>query len=78
MPVRKRENEVARLLLEGCDNAEIAQRLGMARRTVKSHFNRMFRKFRIEDGVKRVKLAVLLYRKELSKSNQGSVNEINS
>lgn len=36
----------------------------MARRTVKAHFNRMFVKFGIDGGIKRVKLAVLLYRKQ--------------
>lgn len=69
-----REQEVAALLIEGCDNQEIAARLGMARRTVKAHFNRMFSRFGITDGVKRVKLAVMLYRQELRsmQSNAGS------
>ena len=36
--------------------------LGVKIRTVKSHFNHMYNRFGIEGGVKRVKLAVLLYR----------------
>ena len=62
--VGPREQRVVDLLLEGCDNAEIAQQLGMKPRTVKAHFNRLFMRFGIEGGIKRVKLATLLYRKQ--------------
>lgn len=57
-----REQAVVELLLEGCDNEEIGKRLGMALRTVKAHMNRMFLRYQIQGGVKRVKLAVLLYK----------------
>jgi hypothetical protein len=60
-----REQQIADLLLEGCDNAEIAKQLKMARRTVKAHFNRLFLRFGIRSGIKRVKLATLLYRRQL-------------
>jgi hypothetical protein len=60
-----REQQIADLLLQGCDNAEIAEQLKMARRTVKAHFNRLFLRFGIDDGIKRVKLATLLYRRQL-------------
>jgi DNA-binding NarL/FixJ family response regulator len=50
--------------LQGCDNAEIARQLKMARRTVKAHFNRLFLRFGITGGIKRVKLATLLYRRQ--------------
>ncbi|MGO9679511.1 MAG: response regulator transcription factor [Candidatus Sulfotelmatobacter sp.] len=65
-PVRlgPREKEIVELLLQGCDNAEIAKQLKMARRTVKAHFNRLFLRFGINDGIKRVKLATLLYRRQ--------------
>src|SRR5580698_3677051 len=59
-----REEQVVELLLQGCDNAEIASQLKMARRTVKAHFNRLFLRFVITDGIKRVKLATLLYRRQ--------------
>lgn len=36
----------------------------MARRTVKAHFNRMFMRFAIDGGIKRVKLAVMMYREQ--------------
>ena len=60
-----REQQIVELLLQGCDNAEIARELKMARRTVKAHFNRLFLRFGIHDGIKRVKLATLLYRRQL-------------
>src|SRR5580658_2069092 len=59
-----REKQIVDLLLQGCDNAEIAKQLKMARRTVKAHFNRLFLRFGINDGIKRVKLATLLYRRQ--------------
>jgi len=60
-----REQQIADLLLQGCDNSEIAKQLNMARRTVKAHFNRLFLRFGIRSGIKRVKLATLLYRRQL-------------
>src|SRR5438874_1496748 len=60
-----REQQITELLLQGCDNSEIAGQLNMARRTVKAHFNRLFMRFGINGGVKRVKLATLLYRRQL-------------
>src|SRR5271163_4754177 len=60
-----REREIVNLLLQGCGNEEIAQTIGMNRRTVKAHFNRLFAKFGISSGIKRVKLATLLYRRQL-------------
>ena len=59
-----REQQIVDLLLQGCDNAEIAKELKMARRTVKAHFNRLFLRFGITSGIKRVKLATLLYRRQ--------------
>ncbi len=59
-----REQQVVELLLQGCDNAEIASQLKMARRTVKMHFSRLFLRFGITSGIKRVKLATLLYRRQ--------------
>src|SRR5271156_1869353 len=59
-----RERQIVELLLQGCDNAEIASQLNMARRTVKAHFNRLFLRFGINGGIKRVKLATMLYRRQ--------------
>ena len=59
-----REGQIVELLLQGCDNAEIARELKMAPRTVKAHFNRLYLRFGISDGIKRVKLATLMYRRQ--------------
>ncbi len=63
--VGPRDRQIIELLLQGCDNSEIARDLNMAERTVKAHFNRLFLRFGIKGGIKRVKLATLLYRRQL-------------
>jgi DNA-binding NarL/FixJ family response regulator len=74
-----REQQIVELLLQGCDNAEIASQLKMARRTVKAHFNRLFLRFGITSGIKRVKLATLLYRRQacLQVDAMGLVSPVN-
>src|ERR1700746_757184 len=66
-PVRlgQREQQIVELLLQGCDNDEIARQLHMARRTGTAHFTRLFLRFGMTSGIKRVKLATLLYRRQL-------------
>ena len=67
-----REQKIVDLLLQGCDNSEIARDLNIAERTVKAHFNRLFLRYGIKGGIKRVKLATLLYRRQLWHERQGS------
>jgi hypothetical protein len=62
----KRDQQIAELLLQGCDNEDIAKQLNIRRRTVKARFNRLFLRFGIKEGIKRVKLAVLLYRRQIT------------
>ncbi len=69
LKLSSREQQIADLLLQGCDNAEMAKLLKMKRRTVKAYMNRLFRRFEIKDGIKRVKLATLLYRRFHSGAN---------
>jgi hypothetical protein len=69
-----REQQIVELLLQGCENSEIAQQLKMARRTVKAHFNRLFLRFGISGGIKRVKLATLLYRRQLCSEASATEN----
>jgi hypothetical protein len=66
-----REQQIAELLLQGCDNDAIAKQLHMARRTVKAHFNRLFMRFGITSGIKRVKLATILYRRQICSEESG-------
>src|SRR5260370_7987109 len=48
-----REQQIVELLLQGCDNAEIASQLKMTRRTVKAHFTRLFLRLQINTAIKR-------------------------
>jgi hypothetical protein len=57
-------SQIVELLMQGCENPEIARQLHITCRTVKAHFNRLFRHFKITSGIKRVKLATLLYRRQ--------------
>ncbi|MBZ5656487.1 MAG: helix-turn-helix transcriptional regulator [Acidobacteriia bacterium] len=70
--VGPREQQIIDLLLQGCDNSEIARDLHIAERTVKAHFNRLFLRFGIKGGIKRVKLATMLYRRQLWLERQQS------
>jgi hypothetical protein len=70
--VGRREQQIIDLLLQGCDNSQIAQDLNIAERTVKAHFNRLFMRFGIRGGIKRVKLATMLYRRQLWSERQSS------
>jgi DNA-binding NarL/FixJ family response regulator len=70
-----REHEVAELLLLGCDQAEIAKELKLARRTVKFYFNRMFMRAGLSDttGIKQVQLAVMLFRERRRQSKKNGI-----
>lgn len=59
-----KERQLVGLLLQGYDNHEIAAEMHIAMRTVKAHMNRMFIRFNIRDGFKRVKLALLFCQKK--------------
>lgn len=57
-----RERRICELVVLGARPVDIAKDLRMAPRTVKAHLNRLYLRFGIVDGVKGVKLAVLLFR----------------
>ena len=60
-----KERQVAKLLLDGAPNSDIAKELGMSLRTVKAYMNRLFCLYKIDEGgVRRVRLAVQMYREE--------------
>jgi len=58
--------QVVDLLLQGLSNKEIAGDMGIAERTVKAYVHRLINEYNVTGGVKRVKLAVLLYREQLA------------
>lgn len=61
----RREEQIQELLMRGYENRDIGAELGISVRTVKAYMHRMFKRNGIRDGVKRVKLAVKLYRESL-------------
>ena len=62
--ITPRDQEVLRLLVQGCSNKEIASQLNISPRTVKQHLRTLFLRAGIRDGRKRVKLATAMFEKE--------------
>jgi DNA-binding NarL/FixJ family response regulator len=56
-----REQEVARLIMQGAANKDIANTLGITERTVKAHIGHAFEKLGVSN---RIELATLLLRQE--------------
>lgn len=57
-----KERQVCRLLMQGYTNSDIAKEMSISVKTVKSHLNRLFLRFKVDSGIKRVKLATMLSR----------------
>jgi DNA-binding NarL/FixJ family response regulator len=66
--ITPRDEQVLRLLVQGCSNKEIAVHLSISPRTVKQHLRTLFLRAGIRDGRKRVKLATAMFQKEEMKS----------
>jgi len=64
--VTPRDQQVLKLLVQGCSNKEIAGQLKISPRTVKQHLRTLFLRAGIRDGRKRVKLATAVFTKEMS------------
>jgi len=62
--ITPRDEQVLRLLVQGCSNKEIAVHLSISPRTVKQHLRTLFLRAGIRDGRKRVKLATAVFQKE--------------
>jgi two-component system response regulator FixJ len=71
--ITQRDEQVLKLLVQGCSNKEIAAQLKISPRTVKQHLRTLFLRAGIRDGRKRVKLATAMFRKE----QMGSCNPAN-
>ena len=65
--ITHRDEQVLRLLVQGCSNKEIALQLHISPRTVKQHLRTLFLRAGIRDGRKRVKLATAMFQKEQTK-----------
>jgi len=55
--ITQRDEQVLKLLVEGCSNKEIADQLNISPRTVKQHLRTLFLRAGIREGRKRVRLA---------------------
>jgi DNA-binding NarL/FixJ family response regulator len=64
MKVTPRDQQVLELLVQGCNNKEIACQLSISPRTVKQHLRTLFLRAGIRDGRKRVKLAIAAFEKQ--------------
>jgi len=62
--ITPRDEQVLRLLVQGCSNKEIASQLKISPRTVKQHLRTLFLRAGIRDGRKRVKLATAMFQRE--------------
>jgi len=62
--ITRRDNDVLKLLVQGCSNKEIALELRISPRTVKQHLRTLFLRARIKQGRKRVILATAIFEKE--------------
>ncbi|PYX66157.1 MAG: hypothetical protein DMG74_05495 [Acidobacteria bacterium] len=62
--ITPRDQEVLKLLVQGCSNKEIAAHLSISPRTVKQHLRTLFLRAGIRDGRKRVKLATAMFSEE--------------
>src|ERR1700751_5819604 len=62
--ITPRDEEVLRLLAQGCSNKEIAGHLNISPRTVKQHLRTLFLRAGMTQGRKRVKLATAMFAKE--------------
>ncbi len=66
--ITQRDEQVLKLLVQGCSNKEIATQLNISPRTVKQHLRTLFLRAGITDGRKRVKLATAMFMKEKTES----------
>jgi DNA-binding NarL/FixJ family response regulator len=62
--ITRRDQQVLRLLIQGCSNKEIAAELSISPRTVKQHLRTLFLRAGIKQGRKRVILATAIFEKE--------------
>lgn len=59
------DRKIVNLMLQGASISDIAAAIKVKPRTVKAHLSRMYQRFGITSGIRRVKLAVFCYRQEL-------------
>ena len=65
--ITRRDQDVLKLLVQGCSNKEIAAELSISPRTVKQHLRTLLLRAGIKHGRKRVILATAVFEKEQMK-----------
>ena len=71
--ITPRDEQVLKLLVEGCSNKEIASELNISPRTVKQHLRTLFLRAGIRECRKRGKLSTAMYTRE----QEGLCNRVN-
>jgi len=71
--ITPRDQQVLRLLVQGCSNKEIAGQLSISPRTVKQHLRTLFLQAGIKDGRKRVKLPTRMFIKEQAPTSNRAI-----
>ncbi len=56
--ITKREQQILRLMGEGCRSTEMSERLGISRSTVKTHTHNIFKKLGVNDRAQAVHIAL--------------------
>jgi DNA-binding NarL/FixJ family response regulator len=74
--ITPRDEQVLRLLAQGCSNKEIARSLHISPRTVKQHLRTLFLHAGITAGRKRVKRATAMFVKEQMESGCHAISEL--
>jgi DNA-binding NarL/FixJ family response regulator len=67
--ITPRDQDVLKLLVQGCSNKEIATQLNISPRTVKQHLRTLFLRAGITQGRKRVRLATAMFTREMTICN---------
>lgn len=62
--ITRRDQQVLKLLVQGCSNKEIAAELNISPRTVKQHLRTLFLRAGIRQGRKRVILATAVFERD--------------
>jgi DNA-binding NarL/FixJ family response regulator len=71
--ITQRDEQVLKLLVEGCSNKDIAAQLNISPRTVKQHLRTLFLRAGIKDGRKRVKLATAVFQRDQRESSHATL-----
>jgi Response regulator containing a CheY-like receiver domain and an HTH DNA-binding domain len=67
----RKEARVAKLIVEGFSNREIAKELAITERTVKGHLNNIYKKLGLKSRYQLMVVVLMLYAKEIKRRARG-------